>query len=77
MYFLYSEEQFKEKNKVLSNIGKVFVPGEVVINGTRKRFTQMQSSPSIDRFIDTVVVAKGDPDNMIFTKPYTEKRKDV
>ena len=32
-YFLYSDEQIKEKNKVLGRTGKKFVPGTISING--------------------------------------------
>ena len=41
MYFLYSDEQIAEKNNILSSTGKKFVPGTVVVNGKRTKFTQL------------------------------------
>ena len=57
VYFLYSDEQIKEKNKILANCGKQFVPGTVTVQGKRSTFTQISNSPNIDRFIDTKVIA--------------------
>lgn len=57
VYFLYSEDQIKEKNNILSKCGKQFVPGVVTIQGKRQNFTQISNKPSIDRFIDTKIVA--------------------
>lgn len=73
-YFLYSDEQIKEKNEVLSKTGKEFEPGTVVVNGTRKKFTQMSDSDTLSRFVDTKVVAKGYINTMTFTMP-SSKRK--
>ena len=39
MYFLYSREQFDEKNQILAKSGKQFVAGYVVVNGIKKDFT--------------------------------------
>ena len=57
VYFLYSDEQIKEKNKILANCGKQFVPGTVTVQGKRSTFTQISNSPNIDRFIDTKIIA--------------------
>ena len=57
VYLLYSDEQIKEKNKILANCGKQFVPGVVTVQGKRCNFTQISDKPSIDRFIDTKIVA--------------------
>ena len=70
-YFLYSDEQIKEKNKILARASKKFVPGTVVINGTRKKFTQLSDSPTISRFVDCKVVASGDESNFTYTMPST------
>ena len=67
MYFLYSEDQYKEKNKILERTGKVFEAGTVVVNGTRRKFTQINDKPVIPRFIDTRIVAEGYPDQFTFT----------
>lgn len=72
-YFLYSQDQFNEKNSILEKSNKVFVPGTVVVNGTKKNFTMLSSSQTIPRFFDAKVVAKGDPSNFTYTMPKTEK----
>lgn len=70
-YFLYSEEQIKEKNTILAKQNKIFVPGVVVVNGTRKNFSQLSDSNSM-RYIDTKVVAEGDIKNITYQKPTTK-----
>lgn len=57
VYFLYSEEQIKEKNKILANCGKQFVPGIVTLQSKRQNFTQIANEPTMDRFIDTKIIA--------------------
>ena len=57
VYFLYSDEQIKEKNKILANCGKQFVPGSISIQGKRCNFTQIANEPNMTRFIDTKIVA--------------------
>lgn len=75
MYFLYSDEQISEKNKVLDATGKKFVPGTVVVNGKRCKFTQLSEQASIPRFIDTKIVASGELSNFIYQEPSTENKK--
>lgn len=67
MYFLYSDEQIKEKNQILSKTNKVFEPGTVVVNGTRKKFTQLNDKPTLPRFIDSKIIAEGYPDQFTYT----------
>ena len=74
IYFLYSDEQVKEKNKILDKIGKEFVPGIVVVNGARKKFSQISKDPKSARYIDTVVVAEGIIGNMTYTETTTRKK---
>ena len=68
-YFLYSDEQIKEKNEVMAKAGKYFIPGYVAINGNRVKFTQLSDSPTIPRFVDTKIVAKGELKDFTFTEP--------
>ena len=75
MYFLYSEEQFKEKNEILIKAGKSFETGTVVVNGNRKKFTQLSSNPKLPRFIDTTIVAEGYIDQFIYNEPKVVKRR--
>jgi hypothetical protein len=74
MYFLYSDEQVKEKNKALERAGKRFVPGTIVVNGKKKMFSQLSSPNTLQRFVDTKVIAEGDPKNFIYTDPKMESR---
>lgn len=74
-YFLYSDEQIVEKNKILSATGKKFIPGTVVVNGKRTKFTQLSEVPNISRFIDTKIVASGELNNFVYQLPSTQNKK--
>ena len=52
-YFLYSDEQIREKNLILARTGKTFVPGVITQNGKRVKFTQLSDKPTMQRFVDT------------------------
>jgi hypothetical protein len=69
MYFLYSREQIREKDNVLSPQGKKFKPGIVIINNKRTEFTQLSSSSDMPRFIDTKIVAQGEVSNFTYELP--------
>lgn len=75
VYFLYSEEQLKEKNNILNKQGKVFVPGTVYVGMSRISFTQLSDKDHIDRFIDTKIVAKGYKNQMKYDLPKTMRRE--
>lgn len=75
MYFLYSEEQINEKNKVLARANKKFEPGTIAINGRKVKFTQLSTSPTLSRFVDTKIVATGDPTSFTYTEPKTIVKK--
>lgn len=70
-YFLYSDEQIKEKNSILSKSGKKFVPGFVTVGGKRVNYTQLSDTANMKRYIDTKIVASGDLNNFSYTKPTT------
>lgn len=76
-YFLYSNEQLNQKNEILKKVGKSFEAGTVLINGTRKKFTYISDKPTIPGFIDSEVVAEGDIDTYVFTKPKNVIRQGV
>lgn len=69
VYFLYSDEQIEEKNKILIRTGKKFLPGNVVVNGKRVKYTQIYSSPKMPRFVDTKIVASGEKSTFTYTEP--------
>ena len=75
VYFLYSEEQIKEKNAILAKNGKKFVPGNVYIGMSRKLFTQLSEKDYIDSYIDTKIIAKGYKNQMKFDMPKTVKKE--
>ena len=75
MYFLYSDEQIAEKNNILSSTGKKFVPGTVVVNGKRTKFTQLSESAPISRFIDTKIVPSGELSDFTYQEPSTTIKK--
>lgn len=68
-YFLYSDDQIREKNSILERSGKKFVPGTIAINGTRVKFTQISDKSNMDRFIDTRIVASGELSDFTYTMP--------
>ena len=75
-YFLYSEEQIKEKNTILARTGKTFVPGVITQNGKRVKFTQLSDKPDIGkRFSDVKVIASGELSNFTYTMPTTEIKR--
>ena len=75
VYFLYSEEQLKERNEILKKQGKVFVPGTVYIGMSKLSFTQMSEKDKIDRFIDTKIVAQGYKNQMKYELPKNKKKE--
>ena len=66
VYFLYSEQQFKERTAVEKKMSRIFTPGSVIINGRKKPFTEM-SKKSSNRYPDCKVVAEGYKSKMLFT----------
>ena len=74
-YFLYSDEQISEKNKILSRSAKEFVPGTVVVNGRRVKFTQLSSDNKLPRFIDTRIVAEGEVSNFVYAMPSSSTKR--
>ena len=74
-YFLYSDEQITEKNKIMEKSGKRFCPGVVTVNGKRQKFTQISDVPSIPRFVDTKIVTKGELSKITYKEPYYETMK--
>lgn len=69
VYFLYSDEQIEEKNQILIKTGKKFVPGTVVVDGKRQKFSQIHSSSTMPRFVDTRIVASGEKSTFTYVEP--------
>lgn len=68
-YFLYSETQLKMRKEVEAKMGKKFVVGHVIVNGVRKPYTELSSSPESSRYSDAKLVAEGEISLMRYTLP--------
>lgn len=69
VYFLYSAEQLKFRREIEKKMGRTFNVGHVIVDGNRKPFTEISSSPVSSRFSDSEVVASGKLEDMNFTRP--------
>lgn len=67
-YFIYSSEQLSFRKQIEAKMGKKFSVGHVIVNGTRKPFTEL-SSTATTRYADGKIVAEGDPSTMSYTLP--------
>ncbi|MCK9198087.1 MAG: hypothetical protein M0P49_00620 [Bacilli bacterium] len=71
-YFMYSREQLRVKKAIEAKIGRTFIPGTVIVNGSKKQYTEMSTSPNATRFYDSVVVMNGDIRGIVYTDPKVE-----
>ncbi len=74
VYFLYSEQQKKNRAELEAKLCRNFVPGKVLVNGQMKRFTEM-SSKSTTIYPDTVVIAEGYISTFKYIPPTTVSAK--
>lgn len=68
-YFLYSAEQEATRKQIESSAGKKFNPGQVLVNGSWKPFTQMSKSSENTMFADSKIVAKGYIEDVQYKEP--------
>lgn len=66
VYFLYSEQQSKERSAIEKSMSRVFTPGTVVINGRKKFFTEISKKP-VNRYPDCKVIAEGYKSKFVYT----------
>lgn len=66
VYFLYSEQQFKERSEIEKKMSRVFTPGTVIVGGRKKLFTEISKTPK-SRYPDFKVVAEGYQTKMVYT----------
>ena len=71
VYFLYSEQQQKERSEIDKKMSRVFTPGSVIVNGTKRIFTELSKSSS-NRYPDCKIVAEGMKSKMMYTPPYSK-----
>lgn len=57
-YFLYSEQQQKSRSEIEAKMSRIFVPGTVIVNGQKKKFTE-KSRKDTNIYPDVKVVASG------------------
>ena len=73
--FAYSEQMINEQNAVLKSIGKKFVPGEVFIGNSSKKYTKLVTNDEFNelklRYTDIRIVARGDRYKTHYTPPST------
>ena len=76
VYFLYSDEQIKEKNTILAQTNKQFEPGTVTIQGRKVKFTQLSTNAdALARFADNKIIASGEESSFTYTKPKSVYKK--
>ena len=68
VYFLYSEQQNKERSEIEKKMSRVFSPGTVIVNGRKKIFTELSKSSS-NRYPDCKIIAEGWKSKMMYTPP--------
>ena len=68
VYFLYSEQQHKERSEIEKKMSRVFSPGTVIVNGRKKIFTELSRSSS-NRYPDCKIIADGLKSKMMYTPP--------
>lgn len=57
-YFLYSEQQQQHRSELENKMSRTFIPGTVIVNGQKKKFTE-KSTKDNNIFPDTKIVAEG------------------
>ena len=66
-FFLYSNQQMKERKDVEKRIGKTYIPGTVLVNGTWKEYTEI-SPTSNSSYSDAKLIIEGDISNIKYKK---------
>lgn len=66
-YFLYSRTQHKMREEVEEKLGKKFIPGQVLVNGKWKYFTQISKTSESTMYGDSVLITKGYLDEIKYT----------
>ena len=70
VYFLYSDQQNKDRSWIEKKMSRVFVPGTVIVDGRKKIFTELSKSSS-NRYPDCKIVAEGMKSKMMYTPPHS------
>lgn len=59
-YFMFSSEQMKVRKEADKKIGKTYKPGQVLVNGHYRQYTEIVSDPANATYPDAILVASGD-----------------
>lgn len=68
VYFLYSEQQLKNRTEVEKKMGRTFSPGTVIVNGKKQNYTELSKRNTNSRYPDCKIVAEGWLSRMTYTK---------
>jgi hypothetical protein len=69
-YFLFSPQQQAFRKQTELKLGRTFKPGQVIVNGRRKAFTELTTTPPEKlRYSDYQTVYYGDPTKVKYTMP--------
>lgn len=68
-YFLYSSTYVKERMAIDKKMGKEFECGTVVVNGTKKEYSNLSNKPTLANYSDVRIIAEGVTEMMRYTKP--------
>lgn len=68
VYFMFSSEQLKVRKEADKKIGKIYKPGQVLVNGRYKQYTEIVSNPNNATYSDAIVVASGEKSKMKYKR---------
>lgn len=68
VYFLYSEQQYKDRSEIEKKMSRVFSLGSVIVGGRKKFYTELSRNSS-NRYPDCKIIAEGWKSKMTYTTP--------
>ena len=68
-YFMFSKTQLDSRIQLEKRMNKKFKPGEVIVNGVRKQYTEIVTDPKNSRYSDAVVVIYGNKKDIKYYDP--------
>ena len=66
---MFSKTQLDSCIQLNKKMNKRFKPGEVIVNGVRKQYTEIVTDPKNSRYSDAVVVIYGDKKSIKYYDP--------
>ena len=68
-YFMFSKSQLDMRIQLEKKMNKKFKPGEVIVNGIRKQYTEIVTDPKNSRYSDAVIVIYGNKKDIKYYDP--------